>query len=601
MKIGLEIHRRLDTNKLFCECPSATGAAEAAKPDIVINRRLHPVFSELGELDEASRVEFAKDRTFLYQVWNNCNCLVESDEEPPHDLNPDALNIALEVAMQLHAAPVEEVHVMRKIVIDGSNTSGFQRTAIVAMDGYVDTSKGRISIPLIALEEESAGIVKSENGTVLYRLDRLGIPLIEISTTPDIKDAEHLGEVAEKIGMVLLATGKVARGLGTIRQDVNVSTEHGARVEIKGAQDLRMLPLLVKNEVLRQERLLEVIAEIKKRFNGAPKFSRIFTDVTDVFGSTNSAFIKNAIQRSERAFAVLLPKHASMLGKELQPNRRYGSELSDYAKQAGIKGILHSDEDLSKYGLSETEINKIKAIVNATNQSDAFVMVLADAESAKHALNFVLDRAEMMYVPEETRRAAPDATTTYLRPLPGRARMYPETDVMPIPITKKRLVNVKKSASISLEELRKRLIKQLNPEMAENMLRSKNLGLYEKLVAIGVEPMLVAITLENTLVSLRREGVVIKEPESLLIELFTQYMKGTFAKAAIAEILRACAAENKPVGIVIKEKNLAKISGLALEKIAGENHADIKKIMSLYRLRIDPAELNKVINSKKRK
>ncbi|MFN7991438.1 MAG: Glu-tRNA(Gln) amidotransferase GatDE subunit E, partial [Candidatus Micrarchaeia archaeon] len=235
VKIGIEIHQRLEGRKLFCSC--GCDISDEEKPQFSFRRRLHPVFSELGEVDQASQAEFAKGREFEYQAFSSNNCLVETDEEPPSTMNLDALRTALAVALQLNAVPVSEVHVMRKMVIDGSNTSGFQRTSIIAVNGHMDSSKGSIAIPLIALEEESAGILSSADGKAAYRLDRLGIPLIEISTAPDIKDGEHLVEVAQKIGMMLRTGGKVARGLGTIRQDVNISTEGGARVEIKGAQD----------------------------------------------------------------------------------------------------------------------------------------------------------------------------------------------------------------------------------------------------------------------------------------------------------------------------------------------------------------------------
>ncbi len=231
--------------------------------DVKIMRKLHPVYSELGEVDVASRVEFEREKSFEYLAYRDCNCLVELDEEPPHFMNPDALEIALEISMQLNCTPVDEIHVMRKIIIDGSNTSGFQRTAIIAMNGELKTAKGVIRIPQISIEEESAGIVESKvqgKSTSTFRLDRLGIPLIEITTDPDIKDKDHLLEVAEKIGMIMRATGKVARGIGTIRQDLNVSADGGARVEIKGAQELKILPLFAELEDRRQKELLKIIA-----------------------------------------------------------------------------------------------------------------------------------------------------------------------------------------------------------------------------------------------------------------------------------------------------------------------------------------------------
>jgi len=590
MKIGIEIHQRLATKKLFCNCPSAL-AGDDEKPIVTVQRRLHPVLSELGEIDEASQAEFAKDRSFQYQAFSN-NCLVELDEEPPKLINHEALKIALQVAAQLNAKPVDEVHVMRKMVIDGSNTSGFQRTAIVAVNGHLDTQKGTIGIPAIALEEESAGIVSQSEGKAVYRLDRLGIPLIEIATDPDIKDGAHLREVAEKLGMILRATGRVARGLGTIRQDVNVSTDGGARVEIKGAQDLKMLPLLVKVEEQRQLELVKLLYEVRKR-NGFPVKNHA-VDVTDLFKLTKAALISAGIKKGSSVLAQKLPGHKDLLGKEIQPGRRYGTELSDYAKKAGVKGIIHSDEKLIKYGISPAEEEQLRAAVGA-KLNDAFMLVVAPKVQAKKAISFAVERANMDYVPEETRRAKPDGTSSFMRPLPGRARLYPETDAPPSPVTKELLSSVAKTES--LDEKKGRLDKMLNKEMSGRMLRSRNLHLFEKLVKQGADPMLAATTLEDTVVSLRREGVEFRDLEKTLTELFAEYRKGSFVKAAIPEVLKGMA-KGARAEAVLKVYRLQKITGPQLKRIAEENGYDMKKIMQKHRLQVDPAEVAKLLKKK---
>lgn len=588
MKCGIEIHQRIFSNKLFCQCPSIL--MEDAEPDVKVNRRLHPVLSELGEIDAASRAEFLKGKTFLYHVFDKTNCLVETDEEPPHPLNPEALQIVLQIAAQLKAKPVDELHIMRKIVIDGSNTSGFQRTAIVALDGKLETSKGEIGIPLIAVEEESAGIVENTEQQATYRLDRLGIPLVEISTTPDIQDGEHLLEVAQKLGMILRATGKVARGLGTIRQDVNISTERGARVEIKGAQDLKLLTLQVKFEVMRQEALIRIIDELKKRFNGKWELNSRPIDITNIFLNTDSQLISKGLKSGSRVFALLLEKHAGLLGQEIQPNRRYGSELSDYAKRAGVKGIIHSDEDLGKYKISDAESAAIRKTLDS-RQQDSFVLVVAPEQQALEALSHVLNRANMDYVPEETRKPNPAGTTSYARPLPGRARMYPETDVPPITITRKMFADASKHETLDAKQ--NRLGKLLNPEMAGKMLKSRNLALFEQLVGQGADPMLAATTLENTLVSLRREGVAV-DP-SMLPEIFALLSKGAFVKAAIPDILKEVA---EGVSVSGAAKHYSVVSGKELDKIAKACNYDMRVIMSRYRTRVDPKELQKLLKKK---
>jgi len=584
MKCGLEIHQRLASKKLFCNCPSEL--SEGKEPAVKVDRRLHPVFSELGEIDRASMVEFEKSKVFEYQAFSNSNCLIELDEEPPFPLNRGALKIAIEIALQLNANLVDELHVMRKIVIDGSNTTGFQRTAVVAFNGHLETKKGKIGIPLVAIEEESSGIVETKNEKTVYRLDRLGIPLVEITTTPDIKDGEHLREVAEKIGLILRATGKVARGLGTIRQDVNISTEKGARVEIKGAQDLKLLPKYASIEVKRQEKLIELIDELKKRKSYPLKSKQ--ADVTGIFSKTNSPLVKKELAMGGVVLAVKLNGYAGLLGTELQPGKRYGTELSNYAKHAGVKGIIHSDEDPSKYKFGN-EFSKVREKLNI-GEKDAFVLVVAPLKKAEAALNKVLERANMDYVPEETRKANPDGTTSYMRPLPGRARMYPETDVPPVPIDEKIMADTKKLMAESYDDKKKSLGKILNEQMADRMLRSKHLKLFQQLVAKGVDPMLAATTIENTLVSLRRDGVVFKDEKKILAEVFDEYLKGTFAKAAIPDVLSGMS-KGKSAKEVVKEKNLQKITGDELKKIVKEYKGDIKSIMAKYRLRIDPKEI----------
>ncbi len=589
MKIGIEIHQRLESKKLFCNCPSRLSDAE---PDLVIRRRLHPVFSELGEIDEASQAEFAKDRLFEYQVFAPSNCLVETDEEPPKTLNEDALKIAIDVALHLNASPVEEVHVMRKTVIDGSNTSGFQRTAIVALSGHIHSSKGIVKIPLVAIEEESAGIVSASESKAVYRLDRLGIPLVEISTDPDIKDGAHLKEVAEKIGMVLRATGKVARGLGTIRQDVNISTEGGARVELKGAQDLKLLPTLVENEEKRQLELVKIISELEQR-NALPVEKRT-ENVSGIFKGTEAKIIKSGLKAGAVVLCQKLDRHNGILGRTIQPGRRYGTELSDYAKMAGVKGIIHSDEKLSKYGISETEEKALRKKLEI-NEEDAFVLVVAPKAQAENAMDKVLFRANMDFVPEETRRANPDGTSSFLRPLPGKARLYPETDVPPIPLTKEFLAAVEKTES--MEKKKHKLEKTLNKEMASKILKSRHLHLFEKLVESGADPMLAATTIENTIVSLRREGVEFRHLEKTLIGLFDEYKKGTFVKAAIPEVLKGMA-KGARAEAVLKVYRLQKITGNDLIDIARENNFDMKKIMQKHRLQVDPQEVSKIIKKK---
>src|SRR3989338_6455224 len=253
LKSGLEIHQQLDVGKLFCNCPSIL---RQDAPDFVIKRKLHAVAGESGEIYKAAAFEAAKEKEFVYEAYNDTTCLVELDEEPPHAINQDALKIALQISLLLNCEIIPVTQIMRKTVIDGSNTSGFQRTLLIARNGYIETPEGRVGIQSIALEEDAARIIRQEGNAVVYRLDRLGIPLIEIATFPDIKTPQQAREAALHLGEILRAC-KVKRGIGTIRQDVNMSIKGGERIEIKGVQEPALIEKTIINETERQKILVK--------------------------------------------------------------------------------------------------------------------------------------------------------------------------------------------------------------------------------------------------------------------------------------------------------------------------------------------------------
>ncbi|MCS7094075.1 MAG: Glu-tRNA(Gln) amidotransferase subunit GatE [Candidatus Aenigmarchaeota archaeon] len=268
LKVGLEIHFQLDVEKkLFCDCSTKM---EEKNHKFVVVRKLYPTFSELGELDLAARYEYLRDRVFFYYFFEKECCLVELDEEPPHDVNLEALQIALQIAKLFNCKIPDEIHVMRKIVIDGSNTSGFQRTMIVGFDGYFEYKNRKVPIAQICLEEDAAAIEKEENGKVYYRLNRLGIPLVEISTgVLDGFDPKEIEEIAYQIFLISSSTQKIRRMLGAIRQDINVSIKNGARVEIKGIQRLGLISMVIEKEVERQTKLIEEGKSVEKETRAA--------------------------------------------------------------------------------------------------------------------------------------------------------------------------------------------------------------------------------------------------------------------------------------------------------------------------------------------
>jgi glutamyl-tRNA(Gln) amidotransferase subunit E len=559
---GLEIHQQLDTaTKLFCGCPT-----ERREPDEStrrFTRYLHPTKSELGEIDEAALEESRVDREFEYLAFDT-TCLVEEDDEPPHGLDAEALDVTMQIAEMLDMSVVDQAHVMRKLVVDGSNTSGFQRSTLVGQDGQIETSDGPVGVEDLLLEEESAGRVEETDDGVRYSLDRLGIPLVEIGTKPDISSPEQAREAAERIGMLLRSTGKVKRGLGTIRQDVNVSIAEGARVEMKGVQSLDDIDDLVRLEVQRQVELLDVAAELRERDAAVGDVQ----DVTDVFADTDSGVIRGALDSGGNVLAVPLRGFDGLVGRELQPDRRLGTEFSDHAKRHGAGGIFHTDE-LPAYGVTSEEVEALREAVDA-GPEDAVAIVADDPETTELAADAVAQRAETAIegVPEETRDANDDGTTRYLRPLPGAARMYPETDVPPVEPD---------PSDVETPELLTEKVERYQAEfgldagLAEQVAYGRRMPVFEEAVSRGIDATLAAGTLESTATELRRDGVAVEHlTDEHFLDVLGAVDDGDLAKEGIGEVLTVLA---EHPGLSAEEA--AEEAGLA-----GVDEADVREAVA---------------------
>ena len=541
LKVGLEIHRQLDTKeKLFCSCPTVLRTDE---PDITIVRRLRPTQSEVGEVDKAALFEFEKRKTIIYEAYEDTNCLVELDEEPPHELNREALEIALQVALLLRSRPVDEVHVMRKIVIDGSTPFGFQRTCVVALGGSIDVGGKAIPIQHVGLEEDAGRKMGEDAQAVRYRLDRLGIPLIEVATAPVIESPEEAKRVALAIGRMMRATGKVKRGLGTVRQDLNISIRGGAITEVKGVQELDLIPKVVENEVMRQLKLLELREELARRGLSLDELKPDIIDASSIFTRTACRVIKKALKAGGVVLALKLPKFGGLLAEEIMPGHRFGKELSDIASAwSGLKGLFHTDE-MPAYGISEEEVSALKALVSAGPQ-DAVVFVAGEEERCRKALLAVLERAKeaLLGIPRETRMALPDGRTKFMRPRPGAARMYPETDVPPVKLSPDYIEALKAKLPETPEQTAKRLVEQygLNEKLAWQIVDAERVELFERAAhETGVPATVIATTLTDTLKSLRREGLDVEAlSDEHLLELFHMIGRGEVFKEAISDVLR---------------------------------------------------------------
>ncbi|MBL7050676.1 Glu-tRNA(Gln) amidotransferase subunit GatE [Candidatus Woesearchaeota archaeon] len=409
-KCGIEIHQQLDTHKLFCNCPS-----EIRKdvPDFIIKRYLRASAGETGKIDIAAKHEQKKAKQFLYQGYDDTTCLVETDDEPPHTPNQEALLITLQVAKLLNAKIVDKIQFMRKVVIDGSNTSGFQRTALIARDGHIILNKKKIGISVILLEEEACQAIKRTKDVDTYNLSRLGIPLIEIATAPDIKSPQECQQVAEHLGMLLRSTGKAKRGIGTIRQDVNVSISKGERVEVKGFQDLKSIPKVIDYEIKRQLSLIKKHKKITRDVRKAEpdmttSFSRPMPGASRMYPETDVKTIEVTDKLLKQIPHVKLIKDQI---KEITKKYNLNKELSTAIIKKGIaidkfttdypnipaefiaQTLINSPKELRKrYGL-KLDIYKIinpifeKLNGNKITREAVFELILTIAQGKKPNYN----------------------------------------------------------------------------------------------------------------------------------------------------------------------------------------------------------------------
>lgn len=569
LKSGLEIHQQLATKtKLFCNCPNEIRETTVANFEFF--RYLRARESEMGEVDRAAAEQAMTKKRFIYKSYDT-TCLIENDEEPPMPLNAEALEIALKASILFNMKHVDEVFAMRKIVVDGSNTTGFQRTCYIASGGYLETPSGRVGMDTLCLEEDAASKVETRSDATVYSLDRLGIPLIEIATAPDIKSPAHAREVALQIG-TLLRSLKVRRGLGTIRQDVNVSIAKGARVEIKGVQALDLIELVVEREAERQINLIAIRDELLTR--RAKVYEEIF-DITDIFKGSESKVVKKAISSGGVAYAIRLDGFKGLTGKEIQPGRRLGTEFSDRAKRAsGVGGIFHIDE-LPNYGITQAEVEAVRARLSL-GDSDAFVMVADTKTKSKTAMEAVIRRAKeaLAGVPEETRGPLPNGNTEYMRPLPGKARMYPETDAPSVVLTKDYMERIAGDMPELLSEKKERFVKVygLNEELAQGLAYSPDAEQFEELAKASGNPTLVARTIHGTMTELRREGVPVDNiGEGHLKGLFGLVKEGKIAKEAVPDVLKEVAQKpEKSVDDAVKRLGLGGVAEDEVQKIIGE-------------------------------
>jgi len=519
LKVGLEIHQQLNTNKkLFCKCRPIESDEYTEK----FSRSLRTAKSELGKLDPAALFEKTKSKKINYYTNSQSSCLVEKDEEPPHDLDHDAKKILLLISSMLESKIFSEIHVMRKTVIDGSNTTGFQRTMLVSQGGNLKVNGKKIGVQAVCLEEDAAKLLKDEQNERNYSLDRLGVPLVEIALEPVSTKPSEVKEIALTLGRLLRATRMVKRGIGSIRQDVNISVMNSGVVEVKGVQQLDQLEKIIGYEAKRQHGLI-LIAEKLKKLSITISNEDVF-DVTEVLKDCESKIIQKALKSKAKIKAIRIRNFSGMFGFEPYPGIRLGKEIGQLVRFFGIGGVFHSDE-LPNYGINDPYVDKIRKYLELVDV-DGFLIIAGEDPKLDYAIDSIIKRIQDATggVPAETRGVTQDGETIFLRPRPGASRMYPETDIPSISVLPEEIKlareNIPKSWDDSIAEIQKKY--NLNSQLSEQIFDSEYMELFEKICENKKNsPNFVASILCSTITNLQRKGfdALLLKPEHIA-ELF---------------------------------------------------------------------------------
>ena len=593
LKCGLEIHQQLLTEKkLFCRCRAVLHRDE---PSAVILRHMRPTLSELGEYDGTALMEFKTKKNVIYQLYDDTVCTYEMDDTPPFRLNQQALDIALEVSLLLNCSIVDEIHISRKQYLDGSIPTGFQRTGIIGVEGWIPYKNRKIRIIQLGLEEDACREISDVGHKIIFKTDRLSIPLVEVVTYPDILTPAEAGEVANLIGRLLRSTGRVRRGLGSVRQDINVSIDGGTRVELKGVPKLQYIAKAVANEARRQKALLDIHDELRLRGITERNFRSEYQDVTSIFKNSGCERFKEVIKNKGKIYGIVLRVFAGIFDKPTQPGKTFGDEIAGRVRviacQDVMPNIVYSNH-FEEFSLSSEEINRLETLFNVKS-TDTLVLVWGDEADVKTAVEEIKIRAAdaTIGVPSETRQVFPDGTNDFERILPGPNRMYPDTDSPPAPILEEHLEHIRKVLPERIWDCEKRLEKLGLPEsLVKSISISRNLKVFNKIVEkLDVNPMLVAVTLEEKLKWLRRKGknVDLISDESVY-QLFEMLSKNKFSKEAIPAILEFLADNpDKTVKNVIAELGIKPMSIEELQNVVDEalaQYSNPKKIGSPFKI-----------------
>ena len=582
LKVGLEIHQQLNTDKkLFCKCKPIENDEFTEK----FSRSLRTAKSELGKIDPAALFEKAKSKKINYYANSQSSCLVEKDEEPPHDLDHDAKKISLLISSMLESKIFSEIHVMRKTVIDGSNTSGFQRTMLVSQGGNLKVGEKKIGVQAVCLEEDAAKLLSNEQNETNYSLDRLGVPLVEIALEPVSTKPSEVKEIALTLGRLLRATRTVKRGIGSIRQDVNISVMNSGVVEVKGVQQLDQLEKIIGYEAKRQHGLILIAEKLKKLSITITKEDVL--DVTEIFKDCDSKIIQKALKSNAKIKAIRIRNFSGIFGFEPYPEIRLGKEIGQLVRFFGIGGVFHSDE-LPNYGINDFYVDKVRKHLELADQ-DGFLIIAGEDSKLDYAVNSIVKRIQDAAngVPAETRAATQDGETVFLRPRPGASRMYPETDIPSISVMPEEVklardtANATKSWDESITEIQKN--HGLNSQLSEQIFDSEYMEMFEKICENKKNsPNFVASILCSSITNLERKGLnaMLLKPEHI-IESFELLASGKIPKESLEIIFESImSGKSENVSIAMQSTDVSSMDEAELDEILDkiiQNNMDLVK------------------------
>ncbi len=586
LKCGLEVHQQLLTDrKLFCRCPAGRYSSAF---DAEVLRHMRPTLSELGEYDPTALMEKKTRKNIYYRIHHATVCTYEFDDTPPFFPDDRAIDIALEIALLVNLGMVGEMHIARKQYLDGSIPAGFQRTAILGVNGWIPYRDRRIGIRQLSLEEDSCREVSDVGHDRVCLTDRLGMPLIEVVTEPDMRTPIEAAEVCRLISLICRSTGKVRTGYGATREDVNVSVRGGTRIEIKGVPQITRIPLLVYNEAQRQCSLLRIRGLLADRGVTPATFEWSVNDVTSALVKVDYPPIRAALSQGQRVKCVVLRGFAGMLKEPTQEHTTFAKEFSDRVRVIAclteLPNIVHSDTAADL--LSARTWKRLRGRTGAA-EKDALVLVWGDEQDTATACSEIVVRATEATegVPPDTRQAHKDGTTGFERVLPGAERMYPDTDLPPMAIAADRVERIRRQLPVCVWERKERLLAMgLPADVVEPLCISPRAGLFERITSeTGVDPTFASVVLVQRFTAMRREGL---DPTVLADEavehIFAAYAEGRLAREGVCEALRRLLRprvggdENvTTVAVVVAALVGEPVSGVALDQLIDVRLADV--------------------------